>query len=309
MLLGLAYLGLSSGTGHGLSSARSARRPADRLRPCTFPTENGSYRADCGTLVVPEDRARPPVAADRAAGDPDPGPVGAPAGAGLPPQRRSGPDQHDVPRGRAAWPPSTTSCMVGYRGVDGSSVLNCPEVTVGAGELRGPAQPRRRSSAYAQAFAACAHRLERERRRPRRVHPSRDRPTTSRPLGSRSATTASTCSARAPGPGSRIIYSWRYPKQRRPLGADRGQPARQLPLQRRRSSDQQIEHYSTLCAQDPTCRAGTANLAAIDAAHGGEHAAPVAVPADQAGQRPASRRTSDWPNAIPPARRWWRRSP
>ena len=29
------------------------------MHPCTYPTKNGSYRADCGTLVVPEDRADP----------------------------------------------------------------------------------------------------------------------------------------------------------------------------------------------------------------------------------------------------------
>jgi hypothetical protein len=29
------------------------------MHPCTYPTENGAYRADCGTLVVPENRADP----------------------------------------------------------------------------------------------------------------------------------------------------------------------------------------------------------------------------------------------------------
>lgn len=29
------------------------------LEPCAYPTENGSYAADCGTLVVPEKRADP----------------------------------------------------------------------------------------------------------------------------------------------------------------------------------------------------------------------------------------------------------
>src|SRR3954470_14646773 len=29
------------------------------LEPCTYPTEKGDVRADCGTLVVPENRADP----------------------------------------------------------------------------------------------------------------------------------------------------------------------------------------------------------------------------------------------------------
>jgi hypothetical protein len=35
-------------------------KPGDLvLQPCDFKTENGSYAADCGTLVVPEKRADP----------------------------------------------------------------------------------------------------------------------------------------------------------------------------------------------------------------------------------------------------------
>ena len=29
------------------------------MHPCTYSTEKGGYRADCGTLVVPENRADP----------------------------------------------------------------------------------------------------------------------------------------------------------------------------------------------------------------------------------------------------------
>ena len=83
---------------------------------------------------------------------------------------------------------------------------------------------------------------------------------TSRPLASRSATTASTCSVRAPGPGSRKSTSWRYPKN-----VDRSVLIGVNPpghfIYNGAILDQQIEHYTTLCAQDPTCRAGTGNLA------------------------------------------------
>src|SRR5215210_1401866 len=36
-----------------------ARAGQLRLKPCTYPTEKGDVRADCGTLVVPENRADP----------------------------------------------------------------------------------------------------------------------------------------------------------------------------------------------------------------------------------------------------------
>ena len=59
--------------------------------------------------------------------------------------------------------------MVGYRGVDGSSVLNCPEVTA-ALESSADYLAKASLSAYSQAFASCAKRLERVRRRPRWLH-------------------------------------------------------------------------------------------------------------------------------------------
>ena len=50
--------------------------------------------------------------------------------------------------------------MVGYRGVDGSSVLNCPEVTA-ALEKSADFLAKASLSAYSKAFASCAKRLER----------------------------------------------------------------------------------------------------------------------------------------------------
>ncbi len=67
------------------------------LKPCTYPTEKGDVKADCGTLVVPENRADPksrliavPVTRIRST-------LEAPGRADLPPRGRPGPDQHDVP--------------------------------------------------------------------------------------------------------------------------------------------------------------------------------------------------------------------
>jgi hypothetical protein len=57
-LLGLAYPGLSKAPPLTVPQGARAGQLAD-LRSCTFPTENGNYPADCGTLIVPEDRANP----------------------------------------------------------------------------------------------------------------------------------------------------------------------------------------------------------------------------------------------------------
>jgi hypothetical protein len=55
---GLAYLGSASG-GDPVSVPEAARAGQLNIHPCRYATENGSYRADCGTLVVPENRHDP----------------------------------------------------------------------------------------------------------------------------------------------------------------------------------------------------------------------------------------------------------
>ena len=105
MLFGLAYIGFAPGDA-AVSVPQGAHAGQLTMHPCTYATEKGAMPADCGTLVVPENRADPRVAPDRAAGDPDPGSLIAPVGANLPSQRRPGRDQHDVspsePPGRPA---------------------------------------------------------------------------------------------------------------------------------------------------------------------------------------------------------------
>src|SRR3989440_12204310 len=55
--LGLAYLHFSGGK--DAVSVPSGAHPVQlTLHPCRYATEDGSYRADCGTLVTPESRHR-----------------------------------------------------------------------------------------------------------------------------------------------------------------------------------------------------------------------------------------------------------
>ena len=105
LLTGLTYLGVSSSP-ETVSVSQGAHAGQLTMHPCTYPTENGAYRADCGTLVVPENRADPrsrlialPVTRILARSS-------HPLGANLPSQRRPGHNQHDVspsePPGRPA---------------------------------------------------------------------------------------------------------------------------------------------------------------------------------------------------------------
>ena len=54
----LAYLRFAPDAGR-VSVPSGAHAGTLILKPCTYGTERGSYRADCGTLVVPENRADP----------------------------------------------------------------------------------------------------------------------------------------------------------------------------------------------------------------------------------------------------------
>src|SRR5256885_3174586 len=55
--LGLAYLHFSRGN-DAVSVPSGAHAGELKLHACDYATESGSYRADCGTLVVPESRHR-----------------------------------------------------------------------------------------------------------------------------------------------------------------------------------------------------------------------------------------------------------
>src|SRR6516165_3454042 len=150
LLMGLTYLRFTSGP-ETVSVPQGARAGQLTMHPCTYPTENGSYRADCGTLVVPEDRADPhsrlialPVTRIRARSARPLAPVfwlsGGPGTSNMKfPKASRLAARHDV-------------VIVGYRGVDGSSVLACPEVTAAlasSADFLTSASMR----AYTQAFA------------------------------------------------------------------------------------------------------------------------------------------------------------
>src|SRR6266699_7346814 len=124
--LGLAYLHFS-GRNDAVSVPPGAHAGQLKLHSCHYATENGSYRADCGTLVVPESRykahSRPialPVTRIRARS----------ANPGVPIFRlEGGPGLTNMEFSKASRFASRGDVvLVGYRGVDGSARLDCPEV-------------------------------------------------------------------------------------------------------------------------------------------------------------------------------------
>ena len=112
----IAVLTLALGYLHFAGSSTAVSVPAGAhagqltLKSCTYNTEKGAYAADCGTLVVPENRHDPHsrLIALPVISDPCPfGPSGRPD---LPPARRPRHHQHGRSRTRAGSPPTTTSC-------------------------------------------------------------------------------------------------------------------------------------------------------------------------------------------------------
>ncbi|HWD53603.1 MAG TPA: alpha/beta fold hydrolase [Acidimicrobiales bacterium] len=257
LLTGLTYLGVSSSP-ETVSVPLGAHAGQLTMHPCTYSTENGGYRADCGTLVVPEDRAYPrsrlialPVTRILARSSHPLAPIfhlnGGPGTTNMTfPQANRLAAQHDV-------------VMVGYRGVDGSSVLNCPEVTA-ALENSGDYLAKASLSAYSQAFASCAQRLERsgvDLAGYTLAEQADDIDAARVALGYKRIDLLSESAETRLA----MIYAWRYPNS-----VDRSAMIGVNPpgnfLYSGAEIDQGIERYSALCAKQPACRARTGNLAA-----------------------------------------------
>ena len=155
-------------------------------------------------------------------------------------------DEHDV-------------VLVGYRGVDGSVRLDCPEVESALSHTTDLVSEKT-SQAYADAFRSCANRLTDD----------------GVDLGSygiaqqvddmeaaRAALGYDRINLLSESAGTRtaIIYSWRYPDSiHRSIMIGVNPPGHFLwdP----RTTDEQIGRYAALCAKDDRCRARTDNLSA-----------------------------------------------
>jgi uncharacterized membrane protein YdfJ with MMPL/SSD domain/pimeloyl-ACP methyl ester carboxylesterase len=257
LALGLAYVKASSGGGT-VSVPAGAKAGQLTLHPCRYGTEQGSYAADCGTLVVAENRARPgsrlialPVTRIEARS----------AHPGAPVFRLEGgpgiSNMHFAKASRIAG--NHDVVLVGYRGVDGSVRLDCPEVESAlkrVEDILGPKSMR----AYAEAFRSCAARLRAGGvdldgyGLPQRVD---DLEAARKALGYERIDLLS----ESAGTRTAMLYAWRFPRTiRRSVMIGVNPPGHFL--WHPQTTDQQIRRYARLCAGDESCSRRTDDFAA-----------------------------------------------
>ena len=249
--LGLAYLHFSGGS-TPVSVPSGARAGQLTVKHCSY----GNEPADCDTLVVPENRHDPhsrlialPITRIHAH-TPNPG---APifrlqGGPGLTnmdfPGAKRFTARHDV-------------VLVGYRGVDGSSRLDCPEVIASrdhSRDLLGKAS----IASDASAFGACAKRLLSKGvdlagySLPERVD---DLELARQRLGYGPVDLVS----ESAGTRTAMIYAWRYPQSIHRSVMIAVNPPGNF-LWNARTTGEQIHRYAALCAHAKDCRSRTNNL-------------------------------------------------
>ena len=254
---GLAYLRFEPDSGP-VSVPDGAQAGDLILERCDYGTEDGRYAADCGTLVVPENRADPearlialPVTRIRARSSNPAEPIfRLQGGPGITNMKFSQASRfagdHDV-------------VLVGYRGMDGSSVLDCPEVESAlkrSTDFLGEKSFRQRSDA----FRACADRLSADGvdlagySLPQRVDDLE---------AARKALGYGRIDLLSESLGTRIamIYAWRYPRSiHRSVMVAVNPPGHFVWDEK--TTDEQVGRYAALCAKDPACRKRTPDLAA-----------------------------------------------
>src|SRR6266508_895295 len=255
--LGLAYLHFSGGN-DAVSVPSGAHAGQLKLHSCHYATENGSYRADCGTLVVPESRYKAhsrlialPVTRIRARS----------ANPGVPIFRlEGGPGLTNMEFSKASRFASRGDVvLVGYRGVDGSARLDCPEVEA-ALKHSTDFLAEKSFRAYADGFRACAARLTDDGVDlagydiPQQVD---DLDAARRALGYGRIDLLS----ESAGTRTALVYSWRYPRSiHRSVLIGVNPPGHFL--WDAKTTSEQIGRYADLCSKDAGCSKRTDNLAA-----------------------------------------------
>ena len=256
-VLGLAYLRYGSGR-RTVSVPPGAQAGDLALEPCAYATQRGSYAADCGTLVVPETPADPdsrlialPVTRVRARTDNPQEPIFFLTG---------GPGQSNMGFATAdRYAEDRDFVMVGYRGVDGSVRLDCPEVSSAlkrSTDVLGEAF----FDAYADGYRSCAARLTAEGVDVDRyglVQQVDDLEAARVALGYERINLLS----ESAGTRTAQIYAARFPASihRSVMVAVNPPGAFLLDAE---TTDEQVGRYSLLCAKDERCRTRTDDLAA-----------------------------------------------
>jgi pimeloyl-ACP methyl ester carboxylesterase len=256
-IFGLAYLRLAP-DGDEVSVPAGAKAGDIILESCDYATEDGNYAADCGTLVVRENPADPgsrlialPVTRIRAQSEQPAEPIfyleGGPGITNMKFKQASRyAVNHDV-------------VLVGYRGVDGSVRLECPEVT-SALEDTSDYVSEKAYRAYGDAYRACADRLTAEGvdlTRYGLVQQVDDFEAARKALGYEQVDLLS----QSAGTRTAMIYAWRYPGSIHRSAMIGVNPPGNF-LWPPTTTDEQIGRYAELCSEDPSCSGRTDDLAA-----------------------------------------------
>jgi pimeloyl-ACP methyl ester carboxylesterase len=257
VIAGLAHTRFAHPAGWAAVPAR-AHAGQLTLERCTYPAEKGDLRADCGTLVVPENRADPtsrliavPVTRIRSRSPHPAEPIfrleGGPGRSNMDfPFAGRYIDHHDL-------------VLVGYRGVDGSARLDCPEVSSArrhTADLLSATALR----ASGRALRSCADRLRADGfdlagyTLPERVDDLD---------AARRAMSYGPVDLLSESFGTRValVYAWRHPRSIRrsvmigvnPPGHFVWQPAQ---------TDAQLRRFAALCGQRPACHTRSGDLIA-----------------------------------------------
>jgi pimeloyl-ACP methyl ester carboxylesterase len=257
-VLGVAYIRLAPGPAP-VSVPPDARAGALTMQPCSYETESGSSAADCGTLVVPENRNNPqssllalPVTRIRARSPQAAEPVFVLQG---------GPGISNMAfREASRYADARDVVLVGYRGIDSSVRLDCPEVQ-SALEHSTDLLSDQSLRAYADGFQSCATRLTASGvdlagySLAQRID---DMEAARVALGYAQINLLSDSA----GTRTAMIYAWRYPNSiRRAIMIGVNPPGNYL--MDAKATSEQIARYAGLCAKDANCGRRTDDLAAL----------------------------------------------
>ena len=255
-IAGLAFVGFSGDT--PVSVPKGAQAGDLVLEPCTYETDDGRFAADCGTLVVAENPADPqsrlialPVKRIRALSTRPHEPLfRLEGGPGITNMSFPSAGRYAVDR---------DVVLVGYRGVDGSVRLDCPEVDSALAhstDLLGETSFR----AYEKGFRDCATRLTHEGYDLTRYGLAQqvdDMESARKALGYERIDLLS----ESAGTRTALIYAWRHTHRiHRSVMVGVNPPGHFL--WQRKTTDALIARYGGLCKQDRSCSSRTDDLAA-----------------------------------------------
>jgi pimeloyl-ACP methyl ester carboxylesterase len=229
------------------------------LEPCTYESNDVEYAADCGILVVPENRTAPnsrllalPITRVRATGTSPTEPIFV-----LP----GGPGLSNYGTSRISWFIDKHDMVImGYRGVDGSVQLDCPEVSAHIKNLPGDMLGEASMENMTDAYARCAERLQSEGvdlGGYTVVEVIDDLEGARLALGYRKINLFSV----SYGTRLAMIYAWRYPESIHRSAMVAVNPPGHMFYYAPEVIDEQLAYYANLCAQDPKCSAQTDDLA------------------------------------------------